>query len=45
MSSDNWLEMEETTFKARFKHSPLLRSKLNGLKRNIEYLKEHGKNT
>jgi len=32
------LEMEETTFKARFKHSPLLRSKLKGIKRNITYL-------
>ena len=44
MSSDNWLEMEETTFKARFKQSPLLRSKLNGIKRNIEYLKNQGGN-
>jgi epoxyqueuosine reductase len=38
MSKDAWLEMEETSFKARFKQSPLLRSKLNGIKRNIEYL-------
>jgi hypothetical protein len=36
--------MEETTFKARFKQSPLLRSKLNGIKRNIEYLKKQGGN-
>jgi hypothetical protein len=34
--------MEETSFKARFKQSPLLRSKLNGIKRNIEYLKDQG---
>jgi len=32
--------MEETSFKARFKQSPLLRSKLKGIKRNIEYLKD-----
>ena len=42
MSKDAWLEMEETSFKARFKQSPLLRSKLTGIKRNIEYLKEQG---
>ena len=39
MSKDAWLEMEETSFKARFKKSPLLRSKLKGIKRNIEYLR------
>jgi epoxyqueuosine reductase len=39
MSKDAWLKMEETRFKARFKQSPLLRSKLNGIKRNIDYLK------
>jgi len=39
MRKEDWLEMEETTFKARFKHSPLLRSKLKGIKRNITYLK------
>ncbi|MFY7693508.1 MAG: tRNA epoxyqueuosine(34) reductase QueG [Sediminibacterium sp.] len=38
MRKEDWLEMEETTFKARFKHSPLLRSKLKGIKRNIIYL-------
>jgi epoxyqueuosine reductase len=38
MRKEDWLEMEETTFKARFKHSPLLRSKLKGIKRNITYL-------
>ena len=38
MRKEDWLEMEETTFKARFKHSPLLRSKLKGIKRNISYL-------
>ena len=42
MSKDAWLEIEETSFKARFKQSPLLRSKLKGIKRNIEYLKDQG---
>jgi len=39
MKKEDWLAMEETTFKARFKQSPLLRSKLKGIKRNITYLK------
>ncbi len=39
MRKEDWLEMEETTFKARFKQSPILRSKLKGIKRNITYLK------
>jgi len=39
MKKEDWLEMEENTFKARFKSSPLLRSKLKGMKRNITYLK------
>ena len=38
MSRDQWIQMEETTFKERFKKSPLLRSKLKGLKRNVQYL-------
>ena len=43
MNSDDWLQIEETTFKARFKKSPLLRSKLKGIQRNIQYLKEQDK--
>jgi epoxyqueuosine reductase QueG len=39
MKKEDWLAMEETNFKARFKQSPLLRSKLKGIKRNITYLK------
>ena len=39
MRKEDWLAMEETTFKARFKQSPILRSKLKGIKRNITYLK------
>jgi epoxyqueuosine reductase len=38
MRQEDWLQIEETTFKARFKKSPLLRSKLKGIKRNMEYL-------
>jgi epoxyqueuosine reductase len=41
MSRDQWLQMEETTFKERFKKSPILRSKLKGLKRNVQYLIDH----
>lgn len=40
MKSDDWMQIEETTFKARFKKSPLLRSKLKGIQRNIQFLKE-----
>ena len=43
MNKSDWLEMEENTFKARFKRSPLLRSKLFGIKRNIEYLSNQEK--
>lgn len=40
MQADDWMQIEETTFKARFKKSPLLRSKLKGIQRNIQFLKE-----
>jgi len=43
LNQDDWMEMEETSFKSRFKKSPLLRAKLTGLKRNIHYLKTSGK--
>jgi epoxyqueuosine reductase len=43
MNKADWMEIEETTFKARFKKSPLLRSKLKGIKRNIEYLNHQEK--
>jgi hypothetical protein len=39
LNKQDWLQIEETTFKERFSKSPLLRSKLKGIKRNIEYLK------
>lgn len=38
MQSDDWMQIEETTFKARFKKSPLLRAKLKGIQRNMKYL-------
>lgn len=44
MNKDEWLQMEETTFKERFSKSPLLRSKLKGIKRNIQYLKDKENN-
>jgi epoxyqueuosine reductase QueG len=40
LDDEDWLQIEETTFKARFKKSPLLRSKLKGIQRNIEFLKQ-----
>ena len=40
MKKEDWLQIEETTFKARFKKSPILRSKLKGIQRNIQFLKE-----
>jgi epoxyqueuosine reductase QueG len=43
MNKEAWLQIEETTFKERFSKSPLLRSKLKGIKRNIQYLIERDK--
>jgi epoxyqueuosine reductase len=39
MSKKDWDEITEETFKAVFKSSPLKRTKFQGLKRNIEFLK------
>lgn len=41
LTKNEWMQMEETTFKARFKKSPLLRTKLKGMKRNIQWLMDH----
>ena len=38
MNAPQWMQLEEETFKARFKKSPILRTKLKGMKRNIQYL-------
>lgn len=40
MNLEGWMQIEEQTFKARFKKSPMLRAKLKGIKRNMQYLKE-----
>lgn len=40
LSRDQWLQMEEVTFKERFKKSPLLRTKLKGMQRNIQFLRD-----
>ncbi|MBF2709351.1 tRNA epoxyqueuosine(34) reductase QueG [Flavobacterium soyangense] len=39
MSKKDWTELTEETFKAVFKNSPLKRTKFEGLKRNINFLK------
>lgn len=38
--SEDWSEITEDIFKTLFKNSPIKRTKLNGLKRNIDFLKE-----
>jgi epoxyqueuosine reductase len=37
-SKKDWQELSEETFKNLFKHSPIKRTKFNGLKRNITFL-------
>ena len=39
ISSSDWLEITEDTFKKVFKNSAVKRTKFSGLKRNIEFLK------
>jgi epoxyqueuosine reductase len=38
-SKKDWNEITEETFKAVFKDSPLKRSKFQGIKRNIDFIK------
>lgn len=40
MSKKDWDEITEETFRAVFKNSPIKRAKYEGLKRNINFLKE-----
>jgi len=40
MSKKNWDEITEETFRAVFKNSPIKRTKYEGLKRNINFLKK-----
>lgn len=39
LSSGDWEEMTEESFKKIFRHSPLKRSKFAGIRRNLEFLK------
>lgn len=39
MSKKDWIEITEETFRVVFKNSPLKRTKFDGLKRNINFLK------
>lgn len=39
MSKKDWIEVTEETFRTVFKKSPLKRTKFQGLKRNIDFLK------
>ena len=41
MSKNDWEEITEETFKVIFKNSPLKRTKFEGLKKNIEFLKQY----
>lgn len=40
MSKNDWTELTEETFRIVFKDSPLKRSKFEGIKRNISFVKE-----
>lgn len=40
LSNSDWVEMTEEIFKAVFKNSPLKRTKFEGMKRNISFLRE-----
>jgi epoxyqueuosine reductase len=39
MKANDWEQMNEDTFRQMFRHSAIKRAKLNGLKRNIHFLK------
>ena len=40
LSSSQWEEMTEETFRQLFRHSPLSRTKFKGIKRNIKFIRE-----
>lgn len=42
-TTSEWEALEETTFNALFKHSPLKRSKWKGIRRNLQALKQNSK--
>lgn len=39
MTKNNWMDLSEESFKKLFRDSPLNRTKLKGMRRNIEFLK------
>jgi epoxyqueuosine reductase len=41
IASEEWLEMTNSVFRKRFKSSPLSRTGLKGMKRNVEFLKKN----
>jgi epoxyqueuosine reductase len=40
LTKDDWRELTEEVFKTVFRHSPINRTKFDGLKRNINFLQE-----
>lgn len=40
LSTKSWEEMTEETFKQIFKHSPLMRTKFAGIKRNLKFIQQ-----
>lgn len=40
MTSEEWLEISEEVFRKLFKKSPLKRAKLEGIKRNVRFIKD-----
>ncbi len=40
LSTKEWMELTEETFKAIFKHSPLKRTKFKGIQRNLKFISE-----
>lgn len=37
----DWMELSEAVFKTYFKHSPLKRTKFEGIQRNIQFIRNH----
>lgn len=40
LSTKEWMELTEETFKAIFKHSPLKRTKFKGIQRNLKFISQ-----
>lgn len=41
LTTKEWEEMSEESFRKIFSHSPMRRSKFNGIKRNLKFLRSH----